>query len=159
MSRVLIIAEAGVNHNGSLELAKQLIDAARDACADIVKFQTFNTELIASKNAPKAEYQKKTTSGGYSQHEMLKRLELDRAAYHKLFDYCRAAGIEFLSSAFDLESAESCAGFKRQTSPPSRRPSARPSEERVARGCRRSGLPQEGSDEARVTARSRRSAD
>jgi len=104
VSRVLIIAEAGVNHNGSLDLAKQLVNVARECGADIVKFQTFTAELLVSKSAEKAEYQKKTTGTDESQYQMIKRLELDRAAHLALIDHCRSEGIEFLSTAFDLES-------------------------------------------------------
>lgn len=103
-SRIQVIAEAGVNHNGSLETALALVDAAADAGADAVKFQTFNAAALASALAPKAGYQTRTTGDGESQLDMLRRLELDRAAHHQLAARCRERGIEFLSSPFDLAS-------------------------------------------------------
>lgn len=104
MKRVFIIAEAGVNHNGSFKIAKQMVDAAYKAGADAVKFQIFKSENLTIKNAKKAEYQKRLTSGKETQFEMLKKLELDKQAYEKLFRYCKKKGIIFLCSAFDLES-------------------------------------------------------
>jgi N,N'-diacetyllegionaminate synthase len=101
-----VIAEAGVNHNGSLVLAKQLIDAAKAAGADAIKFQTFKTERLASRHAGKAEYQKRTTRHDESQFEMLKKLELDEKAHLELLDYSRRKKIEFLSSPFDEQSAD-----------------------------------------------------
>lgn len=106
MNKTFIIAEAGVNHNGSLELAKKMIDAAVDAGADAVKFQTFKAEKVVSRYAPKAEYQKKTTAAEESQLEMIKKLELDAAAHQTLIDYCKKKNIRFLSTAFDLESID-----------------------------------------------------
>ncbi|MDF2801703.1 MAG: N-acetylneuraminate synthase family protein putative legionaminic acid synthase LegI [Anaerocolumna sp.] len=106
MSKVFIIAEAGVNHNGDIELAKRLIDAAVDAKVDAVKFQTFNADYIVSKNARKAEYQLKTTNNHESQYEMLKKLELDFEAHKTLIEYCTKKNIMFLSTAFDLESID-----------------------------------------------------
>ena len=106
MNKTFIIAEAGVNHNGSMELAKKLIDAAAEAKVDVVKFQTFKTENLVCKNAAKAEYQEKTTFKNESQFEMLKKLELDIEAHKVLMDYCEAKGIMFLSTAFDLESID-----------------------------------------------------
>lgn len=111
MNRVFIIAEAGVNHNGSVEIARKLIDAAADAKADAVKFQTFKADRLASKNADKAEYQKETTDKAESQYEMLKRLELDRDAHIALIDYCRIKGIIFLSTPFDAESIDMLCSF------------------------------------------------
>lgn len=102
--KTLIIAEAGVNHNGSIEVAKKLIDAAVAAGVDIVKFQTFKAEKIASKSAVKAEYQKVNTNTEGSQIEMLKKLELDENAHDELIAYCTGKGISFLSTPFDLES-------------------------------------------------------
>ncbi len=106
MERVFIIAEAGVNHNGSIDLAKKLIDVAKDAGADAVKFQTFKAEKIISKKAPKADYQKKTTPSEESQLEMVKKLELNKDAHKVLFDYCRERNIEFISTPFDFESID-----------------------------------------------------
>jgi N,N'-diacetyllegionaminate synthase len=106
MPQTIIIAEAGVNHNGSLELAKRLVDVAADAGADYVKFQTFKANKIASKQAQKADYQQKTTEKSESQLEMLKRLELDEAAHLELIEYCKQKNIAFLSTAFDFESID-----------------------------------------------------
>jgi N-acetylneuraminate synthase/N,N'-diacetyllegionaminate synthase len=100
-----IIAEAGVNHNGSVEQAKKLIDAAKDAEADAVKFQTFNAEKVVIEKAEKAEYQKETTGGG-TQYGMLKNLELSEEDFKELADYAKKAGILFLSSPFDKESVD-----------------------------------------------------
>jgi N,N'-diacetyllegionaminate synthase len=102
--RTFVIAEAGVNHNGDLNLAKELIDAAAKAGADAVKFQTFKAEMLVSPNAPKADYQKKLAGEKESQLQMLKRLELDISAHQQLFEYCRQAKIQFLSTAFDDDS-------------------------------------------------------
>ena len=107
---VYIIAEAGVNHNGSLELAKKLIDVAVDAGADAVKFQTFKADTLVSKKAEKADYQRQTTSADESQYEMIKKLELDEEAHRLLIDYCKRAGIQFLSTPFDLASVDLLAG-------------------------------------------------
>ena len=101
-----IIAEAGVNHNGSLELAKKLVDKAKEAGADCVKFQTFKANQIVSKNAVKADYQKKQTESSESQYEMLKKLELSFDDFIELNNYCKETGIEFLSTAFDFESID-----------------------------------------------------
>ena len=103
---VFIIAEAGVNHNGSIELAFKLIDAAVEAGVDAVKFQTFKAENLVSKNTQKAEYQKQTTNPLESQLDMLKKLELDVDVHKKLIKYCNAKGIMFLSSPFDHESID-----------------------------------------------------
>lgn len=102
--RTFIIAEAGVNHNGFLAIAKRLVDSASDAGADAIKFQTFNAEKMVSIYAPKAEYQKKTTGTNESQLEMLRKLELDESAHKELFDYCKQKNILFMSTPFDLES-------------------------------------------------------
>jgi N-acetylneuraminate synthase/N,N'-diacetyllegionaminate synthase len=102
---VFIIAEAGVNHNGSLKLAKRMIDVAKEAGADAVKFQTYNTEALITLNAPKAEYQKKTVPVK-SQYEMLKSLELSSEVFKELFNYCRHKKIIFFSTPFDLKSAD-----------------------------------------------------
>lgn len=101
MNKVFIIAEAGVNHNGSLELAKRLVDVAADAGADSVKFQTFKADKLVSKSAQKAAYQKQTTSKNESQYEMIKKLELDEAAHRELIRYCDEKKIMFLSTPFD----------------------------------------------------------
>ena len=101
---VFIIAEAGVNHNGSIELAFKLVDAAIEAGVDAVKFQTFKSENLVSKNTQKAEYQKKTTNSSESQFEMLKKLELSFDAYRKLNNYCQDKNIIFLSTPFDHSS-------------------------------------------------------
>lgn len=106
MSRVFIIAEAGVNHNGSIELAKKLIDVASQAGADAVKFQTFKTENLVSKNTSKAEYQKETTDAMESQFDMIKKLELDVETHKKLIAYCQVKKIMFLSTPFDLDSID-----------------------------------------------------
>ena len=103
---VFIIAEAGVNHNGSIELAFKLIDAAVESGADAVKFQTFKAENLVSKNAEKADYQKKTTNASESQFDMIKSLELDIDAHKKLIDYCQGKDIMFLSTPFDHESID-----------------------------------------------------
>ena len=104
MNKVFIIAEAGVNHNGSIELAKQLINVAVESGADAVKFQTFTAECLVSKNAQKANYQKDTTDLEESQFDMIKKLELDIEAHKKLIDYCNKKNIIFLSTPFDLNS-------------------------------------------------------
>lgn len=106
MRETYIIAEAGVNHNGSLDLAKQLIDAAVEAGADAVKFQTFKTEKLVARSAPKAEYQARETGAEESQFEMIKRLELDEASHRVLIDHCRSRGIQFLSTPFDPDSVD-----------------------------------------------------
>jgi N,N'-diacetyllegionaminate synthase len=105
MDKVIIIAEAGVNHNGDLERAKQLIDAAKDAGADFVKFQTFRTELSVSKNAKKAEYQIQNSGDNVeSQFDMLKKLELSEETHHELISYCNEKEIKFFSTGFDSDS-------------------------------------------------------
>jgi len=106
MNRTLIIAEAGVNHNGSIKVAKELIDVAAEAGADIIKFQTFKAEKVISRFAPKAEYQKKTTAEDESQLDMVKKLELDEAAHKILIEHCQSKGIEFLSTPFDFDSID-----------------------------------------------------
>ena len=106
MNKTFIIAEAGVNHNGSLEMAFQLIDVAIAAGADAVKFQTFKAEKIIAVTAPKAGYQKETTGADESQLEMVKKLELDETAHTRLQQYCQQKGIQFLSTPYDLESID-----------------------------------------------------
>lgn len=104
MNKCLVIAEAGVNHNGSLETAYKLIDAAVEAGADFVKFQTFRADKLVTAIAPKAGYQKETTDHDESQYDMLKRLELSDGDFRKLADYCKNKSIGFLSTPFDDES-------------------------------------------------------
>jgi len=106
LSKVFIIAEAGVNHNGSTELAKKLIDVAAESGADAIKFQTFKAENLVSKNAQKADYQKQTTDSQESQFEMIKKLELDIGTHQELMTYCAEKGILFLSTPFDHDSIE-----------------------------------------------------
>lgn len=101
-----VIAEAGVNHNGSLELAYRLIDAAVDAGVDAVKFQSFKADRLVTRSAPKAEYQVRTSGGGESQYEMIRRLELDEDAHQALIEYCASRGMTFLSTPFDRESLD-----------------------------------------------------
>lgn len=105
MKHTLIIAEAGVNHNGSLTMAKQLIDAAAVAGVDYVKFQTFKAEKLVTKDAQKAEYQQRNTEEK-SQYAMLKKLELNEMHHEELIEYCEQKGVQFLSTAFDMESIE-----------------------------------------------------
>jgi len=104
--RTLIIAEAGVNHNGDLELAKQLIDVAADAGADVVKFQTFNADRQATGFAKKAGYQTQTTGSEESQRDMLRRLELTSEMHKELIEHCAARNVGFLSTSFDVESVD-----------------------------------------------------
>ena len=103
---VFIIAEAGVNHNGSVDLAKRLIDTAFDSGADAVKFQTFKAKNIVVKNLDKAEYQKSSSDPLQSQFDMLKKFEFDLKTHKELISYCQNKGIIFLSSPFDLESID-----------------------------------------------------
>ena len=108
----LIIAEAGVNHNGDLQLAKQLVDAAIKAGADVVKFQTFQASLLATEQAEQAAYQRQALGDSEGQLAMLRRLELHPDQHEELIDYCHQGGIEFLSTAFDISSIELLASFK-----------------------------------------------
>lgn len=105
-SSTFIIAEAGVNHNGDVAIAKKLVDAAVEAGADAIKFQTFKAEQIASMTAPKAAYQIRTTGKRETQFGMLKKLELSEKAHHELFLYCKKKKIMFLSTPFDIESVD-----------------------------------------------------
>lgn len=105
-SPCFIIAEAGVNHNGSLDLAKKLVLAAKEAGADAVKFQTFQAKHLVTADAPQAEYQAKNSGVTESQFDMLKRLELPLEAFAELNRYCQEQGIMFMSTAFDEESAD-----------------------------------------------------
>jgi N,N'-diacetyllegionaminate synthase len=102
--KTLIIAEAGVNHNGDIELAKKLIDVAADAGADLVKFQTFSADRLVTQSALKAEYQVLATDKIESQHEMLRKLELTESMHHKLINHCTNRKIGFFSTGFDIES-------------------------------------------------------
>ena len=104
--KTLIIAEAGVNHNGDLALARQLIDVAAVAGADLVKFQTFTADRLATRTAQKADYQNRTTTSTESQHEMLSRLELTDAMHHELIAHCATRSIGFFSTGFDIESVD-----------------------------------------------------
>lgn len=105
-NRTLIIAEAGVNHNGDPELARKLIDVAAKAGADLVKFQTFNADRQVTRTARKADYQTQTTSSQESQYEMLRRLELSTEMHKELIAYCATRKIGFLSTGFDIESVD-----------------------------------------------------
>lgn len=106
MNKVFIIAEAGVNHNGSIELAKKLIDVASESGADAVKFQTFKAEKLVSKSTQKADYQKQTTDTKESQFDMIKKLELDMDTHKELMSYCKTKNIMFLSTPFEHDSIE-----------------------------------------------------
>lgn len=104
-NKCFIIAEAGVNHNGDINIAKKLVDKAKEAGVDAIKFQTFRAENLVTKEAPKAEYQKETTGDG-SQFEMLKKLELSLEDHITLKRYCEEKGIMFISTPFDFESVD-----------------------------------------------------
>ena len=107
MQHTLIIAEAGVNHNGSIELAKKLVEKAKEAGVDYIKFQTFKASKLVTKAAKQAEYQQKNIGKeGDSQYQMLKKLELSPEEHEVLIDYCRQLGIKFFSTAFDFDSIE-----------------------------------------------------
>jgi N,N'-diacetyllegionaminate synthase len=103
---VLVIAEAGVNHNGDIDIAKSLVDVAVEAKADIVKFQTFSADRQVTKNADKANYQKETTTKSETQYSMLKKLELSAEMHEELIAYCKSKKIEFLSTGFDIQSID-----------------------------------------------------
>jgi N,N'-diacetyllegionaminate synthase len=103
---ILIIAEAGVNHNGDMALAKKLIDLAADAGADLVKFQTFNADRLVTQQAKKADYQIVTTRSTETQHQMLSRLELSASMHHELIAHCTERNIGFFSTGFDIESVK-----------------------------------------------------
>lgn len=104
--KTLIIAEAGVNHNGDMDLARKLIDVAADAGADLVKFQTFDADKIVTPTAQKAEYQIRATDGIETQHEMLKRLQLTKGMHQFLLHHCQLANIGFFSTGFDVDSIQ-----------------------------------------------------
>lgn len=103
---VYIIAEAGVNHNGSLQIAKKMVDAAKEAGCDCIKFQTFSTDRIVTREAQKASYQINNTHNSGSQYEMLKKLELSFEEFYILKDYCKERSIDFLSTPFDEKSVD-----------------------------------------------------
>lgn len=109
--RVRIIAEAGVNHNGDPELALRLIDAAAEAGADMVKFQTFCAKALLTAAAPKAAYQQQTTDAAESQFDMIRKLELPPDAWRRLTEHCRQKGIAFLSTPFDVDSVDFLRGL------------------------------------------------
>ncbi|MGO0790233.1 N-acetylneuraminate synthase [Herbaspirillum seropedicae] len=104
--RTLIIAEAGVNHNGDLAMAKRLIEVAAEAGVDLVKFQTFSADRLATSSASKADYQAQSTDAGESQQAMLRRLELSSQMHHELINHCQRHGIRFFSTGFDIESLD-----------------------------------------------------
>lgn len=106
MNKVFIIAEAGVNHNGDVSIAKKMIEVAAKAGADVVKFQTFQADKVVSINAEKAGYQKKTTGSNESQYQMIKKLEIDKEGHIALIDHCKKNNIQFLSTPFDLDSID-----------------------------------------------------
>ena len=105
-NQVLIIAEAGVNHNGSLETAKKLVHVASEAGADMVKFQTFSADRLVTISANKAEYQNQTTDASESQHSMIRKLELSREMHEDIIAYCKQCNIEFFSTGFDTQSID-----------------------------------------------------
>ena len=105
-SSCLIIAEIGVNHNGDINLAKKMIDAAKSSGADVVKFQTFKAEKLVSKDTPKVKYQFNTTSPEESHYDMLKKLELSYEDHFKLKEYCKKINMVFISTPYDIESAK-----------------------------------------------------
>ncbi len=106
MTKVIVIAEAGVNHNGDINIAYKLVDAAKAAGADFVKFQTFNSASLVTKSAGQAEYQIKNLGEETSQYQMLKKLELSHENHYLLKAYCEKVGIDFLSTSFDMDSVE-----------------------------------------------------
>lgn len=110
-ARTLIIAEAGVNHNGDIAMAKRLIEVAAEAGADMVKFQTFSADRLATGTAGKAEYQAQSTSASESQHAMLSRLELSAEMHAVLIEHCRQHGIAFFSTGFDIQSLDFLVGL------------------------------------------------
>jgi N,N'-diacetyllegionaminate synthase len=112
--KVLIIAEAGVNHNGDIDMAKKLVDVASDAGADLVKFQTFNANRLATENVSKADYQKLASENNESQQLMLRKLELTEAMHHELIAHCAMRGIGFFSTGFDVESIDLLASLGQQ---------------------------------------------
>jgi N,N'-diacetyllegionaminate synthase len=110
-AQAYLIAEIGVNHNGDVNLAREMIMAAKLAGADAVKFQTFTAETLASIDTPKVKYQEDTTSSDETHYEMLRKLELSKSTHRKLFDFCAKANIDFLSTPYDIESAKFLVGL------------------------------------------------
>ena len=109
--KTLIIAEAGVNHNGDLEMARRLVEVAAQSGADFVKFQTFKADRLVTRQAAKADYQRKLTAKDESQYDMIHRLELTPYMHVELIEHCRRQGIRFLSTGFDIESLDLLAGL------------------------------------------------
>jgi N,N'-diacetyllegionaminate synthase len=109
--KTLVIAEAGVNHNGDIEKALALVDIAAESGADIVKFQTFKADELVTESAPKAEYQEKNDGLGESQYKMLKRLELSPEMHEQIIDHCNLRGIKFLSTGFDIKTVAFLCGL------------------------------------------------
>lgn len=109
--KTLIIAEAGVNHNGDLEMARRMVEVAADSGADFVKFQTFKADRLVTRQAVKAEYQRKLTANDESQYDMIRRLELTLEMHIKLIEHCEYHGIRFLSTGFDIESLDLLEGL------------------------------------------------
>jgi N,N'-diacetyllegionaminate synthase len=109
--KTLIIAEAGVNHNGDINMAKKLIDIAAQAGADLVKFQTFNANRLVTHRAAKADYQKLATNNTESQHDMLRKLELTESMHQELIDHCASQNIGFFSTGFDVDSINLLVGL------------------------------------------------
>ena len=105
LTNTYVIAEIGVNHNGSIKLAKEMISAAKAAGANAVKFQTFTAEALVSKETPKVDYQKETTDGTESHFEMIRALELSHEDHYPIIEFCRAQEIEFISTPYDVDSA------------------------------------------------------
>ena len=111
MKKTIIIAEAGVNHNGDLKIAKKLVDVAVKAKVDYIKFQTFKTENIVTKNSIKSDYQNINSPESSNQYDMLKKLEMSDSMHKKLINYCRSKKIKFLSTPFDLNSVDFLKSF------------------------------------------------
>ena len=108
---VMIIAEAGVNHNGDIRMAKKLIDVAADAGADLIKFQTFSADRLVTENASKDDYQKHATDSSESQKAMLRKLELTEVMHQELIAHCALRNIGFFSTGFDIESINMLVSF------------------------------------------------
>ena len=106
LNNTFIIAEIGVNHNGSVDLAKEMIREAKSSGADAVKFQTFTAEALVSKETPKVDYQKETTGEAESHYDMIKSLELSHDDHYPIIEYCDLNNIQFISTPYDVESAK-----------------------------------------------------